>query len=255
MQMIIYLVTNLINGKMYIGQTTQLLRRRWNQHCRVDKRGCSILYRAIKKYGKENFIIEVITICSSIEEMNYREVFYIKLFNTMSSNGYNQTSGGEHPKWSDASRKIMADSAKIAQNRPEVKQKNSESNKIAQNRPEVKNKIAKTKTDKSEKEKAELSKKLSISGKIAQNKPETKKQKSEFNVVYQNLPEVKQKKSETMQVVLNKPNVKKKMIDAQNKPEVVYKKRLGMHRYYHVGRNIFNLNCEFCRELINKRNL
>lgn len=93
--MIIYKITNKTNKKSYIGQTVKILKIRWNEHCQ-KRGGCTALYSAIKKYGKDNFDLEVITECKSIDEMNLRETFYIKLFNTLAHNGYNLTTGGNN---------------------------------------------------------------------------------------------------------------------------------------------------------------
>lgn len=59
----IYKITNLINGKIYIGQTTCSIEDRWKEHLHSAKKSVSEnrpLYRAINKYGKENFSIEKI---------------------------------------------------------------------------------------------------------------------------------------------------------------------------------------------------
>lgn len=66
---------------------------RWSQHC-AKSSNCPKLSSAIKKYGKENFIIEIIQNCSNTEELNKRERFYIKELNSINK-GYNLTVGGE----------------------------------------------------------------------------------------------------------------------------------------------------------------
>ena len=53
--MIIYKITNSINGKIYIGQTRQALKERFRQHCKAKTGAISF---SIKKYGKENFCSE-----------------------------------------------------------------------------------------------------------------------------------------------------------------------------------------------------
>ena len=93
----IYKVTNKINGKIYIGQTIQSVKDRWYRHC--GKSGISevesrmYLKRAILKYGKENFSVEVIEECDSTI-LNERERFYISYFNSYEE-GYNSTIGGQ----------------------------------------------------------------------------------------------------------------------------------------------------------------
>lgn len=107
--MYIYKVTNKINGKLYIGQTIQTIERRWRSHC-LNKRKVGIS-GAIKKYGAENFTIEVIDSASSRDELNAKEIFWIEFLNTMSPNGYNLNSGGnDHVKISDETRERLRES-------------------------------------------------------------------------------------------------------------------------------------------------
>lgn len=91
--MIVYKITNLLTGKFYIGKTAQALEKRWIQHC-TPRSGCRYLSKSIRKYGKENFEIKVLTYCNNIEEMNHREQYYIRLFNTLAPDGYNLMTGG-----------------------------------------------------------------------------------------------------------------------------------------------------------------
>ena len=91
------------SGKKYVGQCVKQLSsgkkwgyiQRWKDHIRDanSKNYCRQLNNAINKYGSENFTIEVIKECN-IYELNYYEEHYIKLYNTLSPNGYNLTSGG-----------------------------------------------------------------------------------------------------------------------------------------------------------------
>lgn len=95
--MIIYKITNKINGKLYIGLTSVSLRERWTNHksnCRNAAKYTSALYCAMRKYGAENFIIEIIDTAQTIEELNIKEKTYIKALNTLSPGGYNLDEGG-----------------------------------------------------------------------------------------------------------------------------------------------------------------
>jgi group I intron endonuclease len=87
----IYLITNLINSKKYIGITKYSLEERFSQHI---KRGF-LLTEAIKKYGKEKFSIELIEEVESAERVYELEIFYIKKYDTKAPNGYNLTDGGD----------------------------------------------------------------------------------------------------------------------------------------------------------------
>ena len=91
--MVVYLITNKVNGHQYIGQTIRTLKERWSEHCKYTNE-CSALARAIRKYGKENFTIEVVYIAFSIEELNKKEQEFIKQYDTFKPNGYNLTTGG-----------------------------------------------------------------------------------------------------------------------------------------------------------------
>lgn len=90
---IVYKVTNLVNGKIYIGQTKRPLTARWRDHCKKQNKS-GFLKNAIAKYGSKNFTISVISRCSSLEEMNSRERAYINLFKSRYPSGYNLSSGG-----------------------------------------------------------------------------------------------------------------------------------------------------------------
>ena len=71
--MIVYKITNLINNKIYIGQTTRALSSRWNEHCKPCMVSRSYISNAIQKYGSENFIIEAIERSSSQEKLDSLE--------------------------------------------------------------------------------------------------------------------------------------------------------------------------------------
>ena len=98
----IYKVTNTVNGKMYIGQTKRTIDARWKQHVYSSFNDSDFdkgpFHLAIKKYGAEAFVVEQIEECKN-EDLNSRETYWIKHFDTF-HNGYNITTGGEHPlRW------------------------------------------------------------------------------------------------------------------------------------------------------------
>ena len=92
----IYIIKNNINNKVYIGQTIQTLGRRFSNHKIASDIEDTKFYRAIKKYGKENFYIELIEEISQ-EILNEREIFWIKAYDSY-YNGYNSTLGGQGTK-------------------------------------------------------------------------------------------------------------------------------------------------------------
>jgi len=83
----IYKIENLLNHKVYIGQSIHI-ERRWMEHCRLST--SSVISDAIKKYGKENFSFQVLEECK-VEELDKKEIYYIHKFNSLVPNGYNVT--------------------------------------------------------------------------------------------------------------------------------------------------------------------
>jgi group I intron endonuclease len=111
--MIVYLITNKINGKRYVGQTSKTLTHRWNIHCRTHH--CPVLRKAIDKYGFENFSIEPIVEVSTRELANEFEREYILRYLTRAPNGYNLSDGGDGSlghKVSEKSKKIISEKLK-----------------------------------------------------------------------------------------------------------------------------------------------
>lgn len=85
----IYITTNLLNGKRYIGE------HRGSTKDPYYYGSGTILLEAIKKYGKKNFINEVLEWCSDEEELHQREIYWIKYFDAVASDDfYNIAPGG-----------------------------------------------------------------------------------------------------------------------------------------------------------------
>lgn len=99
--MIIYKITNTINDKIYIGQTTVTLEARWGGHKAKALSGTTThLYNAMRKYGIEKFKIEEICRVNSLQELNKMEEYFIKEYDSISS-GYNILKGGDHNPMTD----------------------------------------------------------------------------------------------------------------------------------------------------------
>lgn len=95
----IYIIKNTINSKVYIGQTRTSIEQRWKEHLRHAQYGDQVINRAMKKYGVDKFYIETLEICN-IELLNYREMYYIDLYDsTNKSKGYNVSIGGNTPRF------------------------------------------------------------------------------------------------------------------------------------------------------------
>lgn len=91
--MFIYKITNKINHKFYIGKTIGDINKRFNRHCRLSSK-CLKLSAAIRKYGREYFSIECIDTAEDMEQLNQKEIFWIKHLRAVEL-GYNLTYGGE----------------------------------------------------------------------------------------------------------------------------------------------------------------
>lgn len=101
----IYLITNTVNGKIYVGQSLNI-KQRWGNH--KNLRGeCSLLRRAMEKYGIEKFKFEILQVLDKNnnlfieDDLNQLEIEYIKKYHSFRGdplcNGYNLTTGGDRP--------------------------------------------------------------------------------------------------------------------------------------------------------------
>ncbi len=95
---VIYRILNKINGKIYIGETTQdNPNERWMQHKRHvlnGEFGCRALYSAMTKYGIDNFEFKILFFCFN-EDVEKYEIQMIEKLNTIAPNGYNILKGGK----------------------------------------------------------------------------------------------------------------------------------------------------------------
>ena len=95
--MLIYKATNVLNNKSYIGQTTTTFNNRisGHKHRALYENDNNKFYNAIRKYGWENFIWEIVEESNdwTQEQLNQKEQYYIKLYNTIDE-GYNILKGG-----------------------------------------------------------------------------------------------------------------------------------------------------------------
>lgn len=104
----VYCITNLVNNVKYIGFTSQTIKIRFEQH--TNRKNCIKLRNALNKYGKENFIIELIKNFEDRDEALDYENKIIKELNTLHPFGYNLTEGGRSPKMSDETKLKMSKS-------------------------------------------------------------------------------------------------------------------------------------------------
>lgn len=92
--MIVYLITNKINNKRYVGITIRSIQERFSQHSNINIKNKSAINDAIRKYGKENFDVVQIDTASTLEELKQKEIYWIEKLGTF-QHEYNLTKGGD----------------------------------------------------------------------------------------------------------------------------------------------------------------
>ena len=90
---VIYVRPNLINGKKYVGQATNLKERQRAWKCLIQPYAGPAINAARAKYGIEAFGFEILKECDD-KELDYWEKYYVKELNTKAPYGYNLTDGG-----------------------------------------------------------------------------------------------------------------------------------------------------------------
>lgn len=125
---VIYLITNKINGKMYVGSTTGTIQKRWREHrCLAKTKTDIYLYRAMNKHGEKNFKIEEICTVLDISFLNATEEYFINLFNTYQPKGYNLI----NPNRTEDLAKITSAYMLKAWADPEIRKRREKSNQKA----------------------------------------------------------------------------------------------------------------------------
>ncbi len=123
--MFIYKITNILNNKIYVGQTTKSIESRWKGHINTMKvcPNKNHLYLSMLKHGLSNFKIEVLEECLTRCELNFLERYYIKFYNSVNNKyGYNRSEGGQYNSLSHDGRQRLIDVNKKLWSNPEYKQ-------------------------------------------------------------------------------------------------------------------------------------
>lgn len=124
--MIIYKATNKVNGKCYIGQTRHSIEVRKRKHLSCARKGVKTnFYKAIRKYGADNFEWEIVCSTNDKQKLNELETFYITKYDSI-KNGYNMIDGGDNNVMDIESVKTKHDEVMRS---PEVRKKISDTMK------------------------------------------------------------------------------------------------------------------------------
>lgn len=138
----VYLTTNLLNGKQYVGQHLS------DGFDKYYKGSGIAITNAINKYGWDNFTCEVLQWCTTQTQLNEVEDNCIRLYGTMVPNGYNLKGGGANGKYSKESRKKMSEAKKDKTPTEETRKKMSEAQKNRFQNPEERKKLSEAHKDK-----------------------------------------------------------------------------------------------------------
>lgn len=197
---LIYKHTNLVNGKVYVGQTCFTMEQRWKSHLACAIKGSNLpFHKALKKYGKDQWSHEILECnITDQETANVRERFWIQSFSTLlTENGYNCWGGHECFEASETTRQKMSFVQSLIQNDPSVREK-----------------AARTRKQNGFTHSEAMRKNLSVKNKGQKRSEDFRKRISEINKEVQNRPDVKEKRRLKAENSWQDPEVRKKRCDA-----------------------------------------
>lgn len=133
--MIVYKISNKVNGMLYIGITTKNLEHRWKMHLNWARSMKPYkLHEALNILGKDNFLIEQIDSAEDFKSLKDLEKKYIKSYNCIYPNGYNLTAGGQGVlgiKFSNETKKRLSELGKIRGNKNMITKEAIEKSRIS----------------------------------------------------------------------------------------------------------------------------
>lgn len=208
----IYFVEHKDTGRVYVGQTIRPLSKRWIEHQKSSY--CNLLYRAIKKYGKERFDIYPVDYANNQDELNAKEVFYINLLNSSSREfGFNLRAGGSHGKHSDESKHKMSVSVRKAYENPEFKAKLSAAKLGVKHAPERVAKVVASLTGKTATDEAKKS--LSVARTKLWQDPQARENMRQSSIAARAATDYIEKVSENTKTQWQDPAQREKLKAAQ----------------------------------------
>jgi group I intron endonuclease len=140
----IYLITNKVNNKRYVGQSICVdIETRWKHHRKMTKSTIGRYLRsAYLKYGIDNFKFQIVCVCFDTDCDRF-EKEYIKKYDTLAPNGYNLKDGGQSSKQHPDTKELIRKKLKEYMT-PEVRSKISENLKGRKISDEQKEKLSKS---------------------------------------------------------------------------------------------------------------
>ena len=96
--MCIYTITHRDTGRVYVGQTRGVVKRRWQMHCAPSNKNKRGIGGAIAKHGKDAFDFCVLDLAEGHAQLDHKERFWIDRLNTLTPNGFNLETGGNSQK-------------------------------------------------------------------------------------------------------------------------------------------------------------
>jgi len=111
--MIVYVATNTVNGKQYVGcSSRRYIWHRKDAHFKaasLGRGGPTTFSAAIREFGRDAFSFEVIERCATMDKLRQREIYWIEKLNTLKPDGYNQNRGGSITPFRDQNREFVID--------------------------------------------------------------------------------------------------------------------------------------------------
>ena len=191
-----------LNGKVYIGLTTQTLKERWREHknCAMNANETRVLYKALRKHNMiDTFELIEIDTAETMEELCEKEIEYIKKYDSyyLNNKGYNMTFGGEGINgyvFTEEDKQKMSKAQKKHYENPEAIQKTSEAiKKYYEDNPEARQKNSEAKK------------------KYYEDNPEAGRFHSEKMKKHYDNPEARQKCSDAQKKRFENPEARKKI--------------------------------------------
>jgi len=194
----VYLVTNKVNGKVYVGQTTKTITKRLEEHVykAISMNADEHLHKAIRKYGPEEFSIELVRECQTKWSLNMLERKYVFEYKSWQPEfGYNKTFGGDAVPLTEEGRKKISQANKGRKLTEEDKEKKRQA---AKNRPPI-----------SEETRAKMRESHKVRAPVSE---ETKRKQSEAHLKrYQENPQLRLDCADRMKVRVVSEETKKKI--------------------------------------------